>query len=234
MLWIRTYFYNNYLSLWFVIRFPKNETRTKAWLQKCRMPGNMDVSSACLCLKHFTKEDIRIVENRHLLISPQLSYIVITSCIQEFWDYVQSTLLYGLRIYLKFLLYLFWISFMCCLTSLWCIHLFPSYCDLNFSKSTTLPSYVGMTEELVETNKKAYVHKWPIIKIEGATSSWHMQIYENLWLLNDCGLLISIEMNKKAFVCVYFIFKIGDARNTQIYFPILVHALKWERRFACL
>ncbi len=28
---------------------------------------------------------------------PQLSYILITSCIQEFRDYVQSTLLYGLR-----------------------------------------------------------------------------------------------------------------------------------------
>ncbi len=28
---------------------------------------------------------------------PQISYILITSCIQEFRDYVQSTLLYGLR-----------------------------------------------------------------------------------------------------------------------------------------
>ncbi len=57
MLWIHTYFYNNYLSLWYVIRFPKNETRN----------------------------------------FPQLSYILITSCIQEFRVYVQSTLLYGLR-----------------------------------------------------------------------------------------------------------------------------------------
>ncbi len=29
---------------------------------------------------------------------PQLSYILITSCIQEFQDYVQSKLLYGLRL----------------------------------------------------------------------------------------------------------------------------------------
>ncbi len=61
------------------------------------MPGNIDISSACLCLKHFTKEDIQIIGNPHLLIPPQLSYILITSCIQEFWDYVQSKLLYGLR-----------------------------------------------------------------------------------------------------------------------------------------
>ncbi len=27
MLWIHTYFYNNYLSLWYVIRFPKNMMR---------------------------------------------------------------------------------------------------------------------------------------------------------------------------------------------------------------
>ncbi len=67
MLWIHTYFYNKYLSLWYVIRFPKNETRTKVWLQKCRMPGNMNVSSARLCSKHFTNEDIRTVGNRHLL-----------------------------------------------------------------------------------------------------------------------------------------------------------------------
>ncbi len=57
MLWIRTYFCNNCLSLWYVIRFPKKTRRE---------------------------------------ISPQLSYILSTSCIQEFWDYV-LLLLYGLR-----------------------------------------------------------------------------------------------------------------------------------------
>ncbi len=36
-------------------------------------------------------------KHRPTLISPQLSYILITSCIQEFRDYVQSILLYCLR-----------------------------------------------------------------------------------------------------------------------------------------
>ncbi len=38
-------------------------------------------------------------KHRPTLISPQLSYILITSCIQDFRDYVQSALLYGLREY---------------------------------------------------------------------------------------------------------------------------------------
>ncbi len=36
--------------------------------------------------------------HRLALIFPQLSYILITSYIQEFWDYVQSKLLYGLSL----------------------------------------------------------------------------------------------------------------------------------------
>ncbi len=50
-------------------------------------------------------------------------------------------------------------------------------------------------------------------------------------LLNDYGMIISIETNKKAYVCVCSIVKIGDATSTRIYFPILVRALKWESRF---
>ncbi len=47
-------------------------------------------------------------------------------------------------------------------------------------------------------------------------------------LLNDYGLIISIKTNRKAYLCVCFIFKIGDATSTLIYSPISVHALKWE------
>ncbi len=35
-------------------------------------------------------------------------------------------------------------------------------------------------------------------------------------------------MDKKAYVCVCFIFKIGNARSTRIYFPISAYVLKWE------
>ncbi len=52
-------------------------------------------------------------------------------------------------------------------------------------------------------------------------------VYANLRLLNDYGLIISIRTNKIAYVCVYFIFKIGDATRAWIYFPILARTLKW-------
>ncbi len=76
-----------------------------------------------------------------------------------------------------------------------------------------------------------------------ATGSWNIQIYENsqiskklyvnLRLLNDYRLIILIKMNKKAYMWVCFIFKIGDAISMRIYFPT-VHALKRKSRFACL
>ncbi len=59
------------------------------------------------------------------------------------------------------------------------------------------------------------------------------KLYANLRSLNDFGLIISIKANKKGYVCVCFISKIGDATSTQIYFPIFVHALEWESRFMC-
>ncbi len=48
-------------------------------------------------------------------------------------------------------------------------------------------------------------------------------LYANLRSLNDYGLIISIKANKKAYVCICFILKIGDATSTRIYFPISVH-----------
>ncbi len=59
-------------------------------------------------------------------------------------------------------------------------------------------------------------------------------VYANLKLLNDYGLIILNKPNKKAYAHVYFIFKIGDATSAQIYFPISEHALKWESKFTCL
>ncbi len=42
------------------------------------------------------------------------------------------------------------------------------------------PSFVPLPEtgviELFETNKKAHIYIWPIVKIEGATGSWHILI----------------------------------------------------------
>ncbi len=58
-------------------------------------------------------------------------------------------------------------------------------------------------------------------------------LYANLKLLNYYGSIIPIKTNKKAYVRVCFIFKIGDTTRIQIHFPSLVHALKWERRIAC-
>ncbi len=43
-----------------------------------------------------------------------------------------------------------------------------------------------------------------------------------------------IKTNRKAYVCVCYIFKIGDATSTQICFPVSAHALKWESKFVCL
>ncbi len=59
-------------------------------------------------------------------------------------------------------------------------------------------------------------------------------VYVYAALLNDYGLIIPIKTNKDAYACVCFIFKIEDATNTRIYFPILVHTLKWESRFTCM
>ncbi len=59
-------------------------------------------------------------------------------------------------------------------------------------------------------------------------------VYANQRLLNDYGLIITIKMNKEAYVCVHFIIKIRDATSMRIFFPISVHALKWKNRFACL
>ncbi len=55
-------------------------------------------------------------------------------------------------------------------------------------------------------------------------------VYANLRLLNDYGLIISIKMNKKAYVCVCSIFKIGNATSIQICLPILVQTQKWESK----
>ncbi len=101
------------------------------------------------------------------------------------------------------------------------------------------PSGLGVIK-LVETNKKGHVYIWPIIKIEGATGSWNIQIYENsqmskrlyfnLRLLNDYGLIIPIKTNKKTYVSVCFILKTGDATSTRIYLPISVHTFFWNLR----
>ncbi len=74
-----------------------------------------------------------------------------------------------------------------------------------------------------------------VLEIEGATGSWKYKftkicelkkkLFANLKSLNDYGLIISIQSNKKAYVCVCFIFKIGNATSMRIYFPISMHAL---------
>ncbi len=84
----------------------------------------------------------------------------------------------------------------------------------------------------------------PFLKLKGLLApeifkftkirKFQKNLFANLRLLNDYGLIISIKTNKKAYVCVCFIFKIGDATSMRIHFPILVHALKWESRFVCL
>ncbi len=78
----------------------------------------------------------------------------------------------------------------------------------------------------------------PFLKLKGLLifeiSKLTKNLFANLRLLNDCGLIISFKTNKKAYACICFIFKIGDATSSQIYLPILVHALKWESRFACM
>ncbi len=77
---------------------------------------------------------------------------------------------------------------------------------------------------LEKIRKKLYV-KWVVIlEIEGLPASeiskftkickFQKNSYANLRLLNDYGLIISIKTNKRAYVCVCFIFKIGDATNT--------------------
>ncbi len=77
-------------------------------------------------------------------------------------------------------------------------------------------------------SKGYWLLKYPKIR------KFQKNLFANLRLLNDYELIISIKMNKKAYMCVCFIFKIGDATSMRIYFSILVHTLKWESRFACL
>ncbi len=82
-----------------------------------------------------------------------------------------------------------------------------------------------------------FVLSWlPFLKLKGLLTpeiskftkicKFHNNLYANLKLLNDYGLIISIKTDKKAYVCMCFIFKIGDATSMQIYLPILVHLLK--------
>ncbi len=87
-----------------------------------------------------------------------------------------------------------------------------------------------------KNKKKPYLKLVAILEIEGATGSWKptftkiralKKLYANMRSLNDYGLIISIKANKKAHVYICFISEIGDTTSMQIYFPILVHALKW-------
>ncbi len=74
----------------------------------------------------------------------------------------------------------------------------------------------------------------PFLKLKGLLApkiskftkicKFQKKLYANLRLLKDYGLVIPIKMNRKVYVCVCFIFKIGNAISTQIYFPISVHA----------
>ncbi len=63
----------------------------------------------------------------------------------------------------------------------------------------------------------------PFLKLKGLLApeifqftkfrKFQTNLYENLRFLNDYGLIISIKTNKKAYVCVCFIFKTGDATS---------------------
>ncbi len=104
--------------------------------------------------------------------------------------------------------------------------------------------------DLNSNRKRCMLSSFPFLKLKGLLApkiskftkicKFQKKLYANLRLLNDYGLIISIQANKEACVCVCvcvcvcFIFKIGDATSTRIYFPILVHELKQESRFVCL
>ncbi len=89
---------------------------------------------------------------------------------------------------------------------------------------------------LAEKKKKVHVQKVAYFKIEWGCWLWKSKftkicklkknLFANLRSPNDYGLIISIKANKKAYVCVCFIFEIGGATSTWIYFPISVHTLK--------
>ncbi len=92
-----------------------------------------------------------------------------------------------------------------------------------------LPSHVGVTE-LIETKKKLMSTyglssklKWLLaheISKFMKIRKFQKKLYANLRLLNVYELIIS-KTNKKAYVVVCSIFKIGDAISTQTYyFPI--------------
>ncbi len=53
-------------------------------------------------------------------------------------------------------------------------------------------------------------------------------LYANLKLLNDYGWIILIKTNKKAYVCVCFIFKIGDPQVRESAFPF--YCVRWNRK----
>ncbi len=85
--------------------------------------------------------------------------------------------------------------------------------------------------------RKNFMSSWlPSLKLKGLLApkifKFRKNLYVNLRLLKDYGLILSIMTNKKAYVCICFIFKIGGAASTRIYFPILVHALKCMNRRA--
>ncbi len=98
---------------------------------------------------------------------------------------------------------------------------------------------------VLEKIRKNPMSSWlPFLKLKGLLApeifkltiirKFQKNVFSNLRLLNNYGLIISIKTNEKAFMCVCFIFKIGDATSKRICFPILLRALKWESRFVCL
>ncbi len=103
-----------------------------------------------------------------------------------------------------------------------------------------LASNAGVIE-LTETNKKAHSPYGLLSKLkellapEISKFTKLIKLQKNLsanWkLLNDFRLIILIKTNKKAYERLCFIFKIGDATSTWIYFSILVHT--WNGKVAC-
>ncbi len=61
-------------------------------------------------------------------------------------------------------------------------------------------------------------------KLKGllAIRKFQKHLYANLRILNDYGLIMPIKTNEKAYMRVYFIFKIGDVTSMRIYFLISV------------
>ncbi len=100
-------------------------------------------------------------------------------------------------------------------------------CALQVLRESSAKQYQQIVLQKIRKN---LMSSWlPILKLKGLLTpeiskftkirKLQKKLYANLRLLNDYRLIISIKTNKKAYVCVCFIFKLETLQARESAFP---------------